>query len=159
VSLDDWILALHVLSAFAYVGGLVLFWILIVAVRRTDLADGTIRMEPVVKVGNASVGIGAGGTILLGIWLAFSVGGYNIWDGWIIAALILWFIAAALGRQTGQAYMQGMNKAQELRAAGETGPNAELLALNRTQSGVVLHALTTIVVLLILADMIWKPGA
>jgi hypothetical protein len=52
-----------------------------------------------------------------------------------------------------------MNKAQELRAAGETGPNAELLALNRTQSGVVLHALTTIVVLLILADMIWKPGA
>jgi hypothetical protein len=159
VSFDDWIVALHVLSAFAYVGGLVLFWILIVAVRRTDLADGTIRMEPVVKVGNASVGIGAGGTILLGIWLAFSVGGYNIWDGWIIAALILWFIAAALGRQTGQAYMQGMNKAQELRAAGETGPNAELLALNRTQSGVVLHALTTIVVLLILADMIWKPGA
>lgn len=159
MSFDDWILALHVLSAFAYVGGLVLFWILIVAVRRTDLADETIRMEPVVKVGNASVGIGAGGTILLGIWLAFSVGGYNIWDGWIIAALILWFIAAALGRQTGQAYMQGMNKAQELRAAGETGPNAELLALNRTQSGVVLHALTTIVVLLILADMIWKPGA
>lgn len=159
MSFDDWIVALHVLSAFAYVGGLVLFWILIVAVRRTDLADGTIRMEPVVKVGNASVGIGAGGTILLGIWLAFSVGGYNIWDGWIIAALILWFIAAALGRQTGQAYMQGMNKAQELRAAGETGPNAELLALNRTQSGVVLHALTTIVVLLILADMIWKPGA
>jgi uncharacterized membrane protein len=159
VSFDDWILALHVLSAFAYVGGLVLFWILIVAVRRTDLPDGTIRMEPVVKVGNVSVGIGAGGTILLGIWLAFSVGGYNIWDGWIIAALILWFIAAALGRQTGQAYMQGMSKAQELRAAGETGPNAELLALNRTQSGVVLHALTTIVVLLILADMIWKPGA
>jgi uncharacterized membrane protein len=95
----------------------------------------------------------------LGIWLAFSVGGYNIWDGWIIAALILWFIAAALGRRTGQAYMEGMNKAQELRGAGESGPNAELLALNRTQSGVVLHALTTIVVLLILADMIWKPGA
>lgn len=159
MSFDDWILALHVLSAFAYVGGLVLFWILIVAVRRTDLPDETIRMGPVVKVGNASVGIGAGGTILLGIWLAFSVGGYNIWDGWIIAALILWFIAAALGRRTGQAYMEGMNKAQELRGASETGPNAELLALNRTQSGVVLHALTTIVVLLILADMIWKPGA
>jgi uncharacterized membrane protein len=159
VSFDDWILALHVLSAFAFVGGLVLFWILIVAVRRTNVPDGTIRMEPVVKVGNASVGIGAGGTILLGIWLAFSVGGYNIWDGWIIAAIILWIIAAALGRQTGEAYMQGMKKAQELRGAGETGPNAELLALNRTQSGVVLHALTTIVVLLILADMIWKPGA
>jgi hypothetical protein len=159
VSFDDWILALHVLSAFAYVAGMVLFWILIVAVRRTDLPDGTIRMAPVVKVGNASVGVGAGGTILLGIWLAFSVGGYNIWDGWIIAAIILWIIAAALGRRTGEAYMEGMNKAQELRSAGQTGANAELLALNRTQNGIVFHALATIVVLLILVDMIWKPGA
>jgi hypothetical protein len=159
VSFDDWILALHVLSAFAYVAGMVLFWILIVAVRRTDLPDGTIRMAPVVKVGNACVGVGAGGTILLGIWLAFSVGGYNIWDGWIIAAIILWIIAAALGRRTGEAYMEGMNKARELRSAGQTGANAELLALNRTQSGVVLHALASIVVLLILVDMIWKPGA
>jgi hypothetical protein len=159
VSFDDWILALHVLSAFAFVGGLVLFWILVVAVRRTDLPEETIRMGPVGRVGNASVGIGAGGTILLGIFLAFSYGGYNIWDGWIIAAIVLWFVAAALGRRTGEAYMEGMNKAQELQAAGQTGPNAELLALNRTQSGLVLHALTTIVVLLILIDMIWKPGA
>ena len=36
MSFDDWLLALHVLSAFAYVAGVVLFWILIVAVRRID---------------------------------------------------------------------------------------------------------------------------
>src|SRR4029453_6187101 len=101
----------------------------------------------------------AGRRVLLGIWLAFSVGGYNIWDGWIIAAIILWIIAAALGRRTGEAYMEGMNKAPELRRAGHTGANAELLALNRTQNGIVFHALATIVVLLILVDMIWKPGA
>ena len=159
MSFDDWILALHVLSAFAFVGGIVLFWILVVAVRRTDLPGDTIRMGPVGRVGNASVGIGAGGTVLLGIFLAFSYGGYNIWDGWIIAAIILWFVAAALGRRTGEAYMEGMNKAQELQSAGQTGPSAELGALNRTQSGLVLHAVTTIVVLLILIDMIWKPGA
>src|SRR4029450_4263340 len=96
---------LHVLSAFAYVAGMVLFWILIVAVRRTDLPDGTIRMAPVVKVGNASVGTGAGGTILLGIWLAFSVGGYNIWDGWIIAAIILWIIGVVLGHRHSDVYI------------------------------------------------------
>jgi tetraacyldisaccharide-1-P 4'-kinase len=67
MSFDAWMLALHVLSAFAYVAGMVLFWVLIVAVRRTDTPEGTIRMAPVVKVGNAAVGIGAGGTILLGI--------------------------------------------------------------------------------------------
>ena len=80
VSFDDWILALHVLSAFAYVAGIVLFWVLVVAVRSTDTPDGTIRMEPIVKVGNAAIGIGAAGTIVFGIWLAFSVGGYDIWD-------------------------------------------------------------------------------
>jgi len=72
---------------------------------------------------------------------------------------VLWAIAAAVGQRTGNAYMQGMNKAQELQATGQTGPNAELLALNRTQNGVLLHALATVVVVLILIDMIWKPGA
>src|SRR5512145_1430009 len=103
-------LALHVLSAFAYVAGMIVFWVLIVAVRDTDTPDDTIRMEPVVKIGNAAVGIGAGGTIVLGIWLAFSVGGYDIWDPWIIAALVLWAAAAAVGQRTGAAYMEGMNK-------------------------------------------------
>jgi uncharacterized membrane protein len=148
-----------VLSAFAFVAGMTLFWVLIVAVRRTDTPEGTIRMEPAVKVGNAAIGIGAGGTILLGIWLAFSVGGYDIWDGWIVAALVLWVISAALGQRTGAAYMQGMNRAQELQRAGQTGPSQELLALNRTSTGVALHALASLVVLLILIDMIWKPGA
>jgi uncharacterized membrane protein len=159
VSFDEWILALHVLSAFAYVAGMIVFWVLIAAVRRTDDPEGTIRMQPVVLVGNAAVGIGAGGTIILGIWLALSFGGYDLWDGWIIAALVLWVIAAAVGRRTGEAYMQGMNKARELRAAGHSGANAELLALNRTQNGLILHAVASVVVLLILIDMIWKPGA
>ena len=159
MSFDDWLLALHVLSAFAFVAGMVLFWVLIVAVRRTDTPDGTIRMEPIVKVGNAATGIGAGGTIVLGIWLAFTYGGYDIWDPWIIAAIVLWAITAALGQRTGVAYMQGMNKAKELEAAGQSGSNAELLAINRTQSGLVLHSAASLVLLLILVDMIWKPGA
>jgi uncharacterized membrane protein len=159
VSFDDWMLALHVLAAFAYVAGIILFWVLIVAVRRTDTPQGTIRLEPVVKVGNAAVGLGAGGTIVLGLWLAFSVGGYDIWDGWIIAALVLWVISMPLGQRTGAAYMQGMTKAQELQTAGQSGPSTELLALNRTSQGLVFHALASLTVLAILVLMIWKPGA
>jgi hypothetical protein len=158
VSFDDWMLALHVLTAFAYVAGMVLFWVLIVAVRKTDTPEGRIRIESVVKLGNAAVGIGAGGTIILGIWLAFSVGGYDIWDGWIVTALVLWVISVPLGQRTGVAYMQGMTKAKELEAAGQKGPNTELLALNRTSNGVLFHFLASVVVLLILIDMIWKPG-
>ena len=159
MSFDDWLLALHVLAAFAYVAAIVLFWILIVAVRRIDTPEETIRMGPMVNVGNAAVGIGAGGTIVFGIWLAFALDGYAIWDGWIIAALILWAIAGAVGQRTGAAYMQGMTKAKELEAAGQRGANAELLALNRTSAGVLMHTVASVVVLLILLDMIFKPGA
>jgi hypothetical protein len=159
VSFDEWALALHVLSAFAWITGIVLFWVLVVAVRRIDTPEDTLRMERVVKVGNAAIGIGMTGTIVLGIWLAFSYGGYDIWDGWIIAALVLWAVSGFFGQRTGVAYMEGMTRAQELQAAGHTGPNAELLALNRTSNGLWFHAATTVVVLLILVDMIWKPGA
>jgi hypothetical protein len=159
VSFDDWILVLHLLSAFAFAAGIVLFWVLVVAVRQTDTPEGTIRMEPVVKVGSVSTGIGAAGTIIFGIWLAFSFGDYDIWDGWIIAAIVLWMATGAVGGRTGKAYMQGMNKAQELQRSGQTGPNAELRALNRTQQGLVLHTVATLLLLLILIDMIWKPGA
>jgi uncharacterized membrane protein len=110
-------------------------------------------------IGNIAVGIGAAGTIIFGIWLALSVGNYYLWDGWIIAALVLWLIAAVLGQRTGNEFMRGMTKAQELQAAGQSGPNAELLAVNRTQSGVMLHAAVSLVFVLIVIDMIWKPGA
>jgi hypothetical protein len=52
-----------------------------------------------------------------------------------------------------------VKKALDLQKAGQSGPNAELLAVNRTSTGLVLQLATTIVILLILIDMIWKPGA
>jgi uncharacterized membrane protein len=159
VSFDDWVLALHVLSAFSLVAGIVLFWVIIVAVRRVDTPGDTLRLGPVAKVGNATVGAGMGGTILFGLWLAFSYGGYDIWDGWILAALVLWFVGAELGRRTGQAFMEGPRKAQELESAGQTGASAELLAVNRTSQGLLMHTLTSLVVLAIIIIMIWKPGA
>jgi uncharacterized membrane protein len=159
VRFDDWLLALHVLSAFSLVAGLVVFWALIVIGRRTDTPQGTLALSPVAKVGSATVGVGMVGTIVFGIWLAFSVGNYDIWDGWIIAAIVLWFVGSALGRQAGKEFMAAPLRAVELQSDGETGPNQELLALNRTSRGLLLQTLTSLVVLLILIDMIWKPGA
>lgn len=159
MSFDDWMLALHVLSAFVFVAGILLFWLVIAAARRTDTAEETLRMGPLTTVADAAIAVGAGGTIGIGVWLAFSVGDYNIWDPWIVAAIVLWLVATRIGQLTGAAYGDGVRRAQQLRAEGQSGPDAELLALNRTSRGVVLQSLATLVVLLILADMIWKPGA
>jgi hypothetical protein len=159
VSFDEWMLALHVLSAFALVTGVIFFWVLIVAVRQTDTPEATLRLGPLTRIAEAAIGIGMGGTIILGLWLAFSYGNYDVWDWWILIALALWFVAGGLGQRANNAYVDGVKKAQELQASGQTGPNAELLALNRNQNGVVLQAVITLVVLLIILDMIWKPGA
>jgi uncharacterized membrane protein len=159
VSFDDWMLALHVLSAVVLVSGLILFWVVILAARGTDTPGETLRFGPLTRIADAAVGIGMGGTILLGIWLAFSVGGYEIWNGWIVAAIVLWFVVGAIGQRTSKAYAPAVQKAQELQAAGQIGSSSELLALNRTSNGLILQALASLVVVLILVDMIWKPGA
>lgn len=159
MNLDDWILALHVLSAFAMVAGAVLYSVLLVTIRRTDTPGGVTRLKPVVKVGDVATGIGAVGTIVFGLWLAFSVGGYDVWDGWIVAALVLWAMYMEVGRRTGAVFVAAMQMADELEATGHTGPSPDLLEVNRARPLVVGHALATLLVTLILIDMIWKPGA
>jgi uncharacterized membrane protein len=159
VSLDDWILSLHVLAAFAYVAALVLFWMLVVASRRIDVPEATVRMEPMARLGNRAIAVGAVGTLVFGIWLALSKADYRPWDPWILAAIVLWAISIETGRRTGIEYTRALEKAEELQAAGRTGPSAELLAANRTDRGLRLHAATSALALLILVLMIWKPGA
>ena len=147
MSFDDWILALHVLSAFALVAGIIGFWMLIVAVRQADTPERTIRMGPVARVGNAAIGIGWVGTIVLGVWLAFSVGGYDIWDAWIIAAIVLWLIASAAGGPLTRDYRKSV---------GEGADSA--LAWVRSGRAAALHAVMAVATLLLLIDMIYKPG-
>lgn len=158
MELNDWILALHLLSAFAMVSATVLFWILIVASQRIDLPAVTLQLSPVARVGGIVMAAGSVGTIGFGLWLAISLDAYQVWDGWVIAAIVLWAIAGETGRRTGVLYTAAMNRAQELHAAGSTGPSDELLAMNRTRTGILLHAVSTLALVLLLIDMIWKPG-
>ena len=141
---------LHLLSAFAYVAGIVLFWVLIVAIRSCDTPGDTIRHgagRQRRKSGRRCVG--AGGTIVFGIWLAFSYGGYDIWDGWIIAAHRPLGVAAATGSATpANEYMKGMPKAQELEAAGQTEPEHRApWPQPHLARGLLLHAAGSVIVL------------
>jgi hypothetical protein len=159
VSLDDWIVALHVLSAFALVGAMVLFWILVVAMRNVDTVDETLAYGRVTRVGSAFVMAGVVGTIVFGIWLAISLDAYQVWDGWIIAAIVLWVIGTGTGMRSDAEYRKAMTRAGELQASGQEGQPGELRALNRTRAGFTMHTLSSLAIVLILVDMIWKPGA
>lgn len=159
VTFDGWLLGLHLLSAFALAASITLFWILIVASRNVDTPGTTLAIGRVAAVGAITVRVGSIGTLIFGIWLAINLDHIQVWSGWVIAAIVLLAITAAAGQRSGSEYMRAMKKAEELDAAGQTGSNPELLALNSTSRGLWLHLVATIAVFLILVDMIWKPGA
>jgi hypothetical protein len=159
VSTHEWLLFLHVLSAFALVGAEVLFTFLILWLWRTDLPADIARVSGLSKLGSALVGIGAGGTLLFGVILAFEANSYAIWDFWIIAAFVLWFAFGAVGRKVGVAYDAAGAKARQLVSEGRTEPNAELGAMFRSSQALTLHLVSLGIVVLFLLDMIFKPWA
>ncbi len=159
MDLNDWLLALHVLSAFAWIAAMVLYTVVIATGWRLTVPSDVVRVFRVSRVGDALIAIGMLGTIIFGIWLALDVDGYEIWDGWIIAALILWLVAAALGGQVGKVYNGARDRAKALVDGGRDAPSSELSAMLRSQHGVVLHGLMILVVLVLLVVMIYKPGA
>jgi len=159
MGLNEWLLGLHLLTAFALVGAMTLFWVAIVAIRRTDLPEQVASVGRLLPVGNVVVVVGSLGVIVFGVWLAIALDGVQVWDGWVIAAIVLWAIASETGRRSDPEFAPCIERANELVAAGQTGPDAQLAELARTSRGLLLHSISTVAVVLILVDMIWKPGA
>jgi uncharacterized membrane protein len=100
VTLHDWLLFLHVLSAFALVGAEVLFTFLLVTLWKTDVPGDIARVSGISRFGSILVGVGAMGVLIFGIVLAFEADSYAIWDGWIIAAIVLWLVRSSLRAAT-----------------------------------------------------------
>jgi hypothetical protein len=159
VSFEDWIFAIHLLSAATLVGALVMSWILTIALRSVDTPGTTLSFNRVAMVGATAIGIGLVGAIGFGIWLAILRDAFQVWDGWVIAAIVLWTIATLALLRSFREYAKPAHRARALVASGQTGPTAELTALNRTSTGLLLRALASAAVVLIVVDMIWKPGA
>ena len=139
MELYDWLLLLHVLGAFFAVGALTALWALILGTRgATPLLDERSAMI-YGRTAGMFVGVGMTGAVVFGIWLAIDVDSYELWDGWILASLALWLVAGWAGGQSGAAF--------------ESDPIA-----NRDK-GIRFQTVNSVVVLLILVLMIWKPGA
>jgi hypothetical protein len=127
VSRYDWLLFLHLIGAFAAVGSAVVFSVLLLGADRVAGTQLTFLARRLWDVGGLL-------TLVFGIWLALD--DYSIVDGWILAALVLWAIAAGTSIRLGEAYSAG------------TGDRAR-----------PLYAVMTIAVLALLVVMIYKPGA
>jgi uncharacterized membrane protein len=156
VDFYDWMLALHLLSAFAVAAALVLYSVLVVSGRR---ASATLEDARVLfRVAPVATPLIAAGTVLVlvfGVILAIDSNQFEIWNGWIIAGIVLWAILGAVGQRTGS-YYTGV---QELAEREGSASEQEVLTLLRAPTGAVLHLATVGVFVLLLLDMLFKPGA
>ena len=113
----EFVLFLHVLAAFMLGATTVMM---------SAVALGATVPESTVRLSDLLWNVGAGVTLLLGIWLALDE--YSLLDGWILAAFVLWALAGGAGE----------------RARTEPMP---------------WHWVRALLVVLLLVDMVWKPGA
>lgn len=147
----DWLLFLHVSCAFAMVAGELLFATVFIARARLEGWATAASLSRLSNLGEVTVTIGSIGVLVLGIWLAIYVDGYELWDGWIVAAIVLWAIYGAAGTRSRRVISRARDGAAELSAAdSNTSAVPRVLALR-----VLIFA----AILLLLLDMIFKPGA
>ena len=126
----DWLLFLHVLAAFLLVAGLTAYGVLLLE------GGGEVVRRVLVRPAGALWNVGGLGVLVFGVWLALYLDGYELWDGWIIAAIVLWLVASGAGGQLERAVREGQ-------FAG-------------TRRLYVVMALASLALLI---DMIFKPGA
>ena len=114
----DWVLVLHLLAAFSIAAALVLYSVLVVAGRRMNTLEQTRLLFRVAPVGGPLIGAGMGLTLLLGITLAIDSDAFQVWDLWVIVAIVLWALFAEVGRRTGTYYTE----TQKLAESGGRAP-------------------------------------
>jgi hypothetical protein len=125
----DWLLFFHLLAAFL---------LAVTAVTYSAVAFGAVTTGRTLFVADRCWDVGGLGTLVLGVWLALYLDQYEIWDGWIIGAIVLWLVATGLG--------DGVR-----RRLAEAGAVESRVAL--------MHWLRTLAVVGLLVLMVWKPGA
>ena len=154
----EWLLFFHVTGAFLFLGGVVVAWVLgIAAVRRRTPSEIALLMR-LTGTAAASIGLGMFLTLGFGIWLVADVDVYDITDGWILASVVMWAVAAALGGRGGKRDKQTRLYAERLAAEGDA-PSAELDARVRDPLALSFNLASSLLGLAILILMIWKPGA
>jgi hypothetical protein len=135
----DWLLFFHLVAAFL---------LSVTAVTYSAVALGAPAGGRTLFVADRCWDVGGLGTLILGVWLALYLDQYEIWDGWIIGAIVLWLVATGLG--------DGVRRG--LVDVERGTPTAGGVAMVESRVA-LMHWLRTLAVVGLLVLMIWKPGA
>jgi uncharacterized membrane protein len=152
-----WLLLFHMAGAFMVVGGATLAGIFNLAALRRERPSEIVVLFRLTRLAVVSVLVGMTVALAFGLWLVADLRFIKWTDAWVITAIILWFVANALGSNGGRRDRHARELAERLAAEGDQ-PSPELRAMMRDPVTLAMSWGSGLVVLVILVLMIWKPG-
>jgi uncharacterized membrane protein len=155
VDFYDWMLSLHLLAAFSVAAALVLYSVLVVSGRRNATLEHARMLFRVAPIATPLIAAGSVLVLIFGVILAIDSDQFEIWNGWVIAGIVLWALLAAIGQRTGAYYTAVQERAKN----GGDGAEQEVIARLRAPTSALLPLAKLVVSVLLLLDMIFKPGA
>jgi hypothetical protein len=151
VTRSETLVVLHIASAFAFVCAYTMLSAILVACLRVDARGEALALLRLARPADVLAWVGATGTLGFGLWLVFDTSQYDLWDGWVVAALVLWLVAEEAIRREDLLFKKGR---QVVRAGGV----ADLRVLVRSRHVVALHLVGGVSLSALLHLMIYKPG-
>ncbi|HYY02459.1 MAG TPA: DUF2269 family protein [Gaiellaceae bacterium] len=159
MSTYDWLLFFHVTGAFLLVGGTVVAGFLTLAALRHRRPSEMAALLGLIRISLPFIYVGVALTLVFGLWLVHKAGqGYSYGDAWVIAAIVLWVVANALGGIGGRRQEEVRRLAQRLATEGEAA-SEQLRPRPVDRVGIALSFASGLAVFAVLALMIWKPGS
>lgn len=155
----DTLLVLHLLAAFCFLSGSVVAGILHGLAMRRDRPSEIALLLGLTRPAVVLVGIGSIAALAFGIWLTQdSPDGVELGDGWVIAAIVLWLVAGALGGPAGRKLRHARELAERMAADGDR-PSEDLHRAVADRGVLVLNYASFAALIAILVLMVFKPGA
>jgi uncharacterized membrane protein len=154
----QWLLVFHLAGAFMVLGGATMAAVFNVSALRRERPSEIVVLFRLTRFAVRSITVGMVVALAFGIWLVADVDFVKWSNTWVIVAVILWFVANALGGIGGRRDKRARQLAEELAAQGDQ-PSAELRARLRDPVSLAFSWGSGLAVIAILALMIWKPGS
>ena len=155
----QWLLIFHVTGAFLLLGGGAIAAALNLSALRRERPSEILLLFGLIRIAVVAISIGTALAFVFGLWLVHEAPyDYSYFDGWVVAAFVLLLVANALGGAGGKRDARTAKLAGELAAAGDA-PSPELQARVRDPISLALSYGSGLVLIVVLALMVWKPGA
>ena len=159
VSTYDWLLFLHITGAFLLGGGVVTAGAFNIAAQTRRKPSEIALLFGLTRWAVIPIILGGLLTLTFGLALvSVAPWGYHYTQGWVIAAVLLWFLGMGMGEGGGRRDRKAHELAERRAASGDE-PSAELQARLRDPISLVLSYGSAVVILVMLVIMVWKPGA